>query len=262
MPSKKTIKIGLKDYKLFLLGPNSVTKIQGRTNTRQNCFRVDAALKENLEFFVFFNVCGPVAQATRRSQSKKLNFFTKAKIGLQINQSTPWSGLGRPGVTIHPGMSSRTSTSSPSTWTEEHHQEFYDSQEIDHDQDNEPCWATYSGSEAAEIAECFTTTSSVTSSDDNGPKTSPIKWYAHAPNEFQQAIDFMKPNNKGTKNVTCGTAPGKVAVARRRRQGETTGVHSQPRSWRSLTRRWRRSSRIIRALLAARVANPLYSYLF
>ena len=97
--------------------------------------RVNAALKENLEFFVFFKFCGPLAQGTRRSQSKELKFFTKAKIGLQLNQSTPWSGLGRPGATIHPGivnsMSSRTPTSSSSTWTEEQHQEVQENQEID-----------------------------------------------------------------------------------------------------------------------------------
>ena len=115
--------MGWKDHKLFPMEQISVTKIQGRTNMRQICSRVDAALKENSELFVFFKVCGPLAQATRRSQSKELKFFTKAKIGLQINQSTPWSGLGRPGATIRPGMSSTTSTSSSSTWTEEHHQE-------------------------------------------------------------------------------------------------------------------------------------------
>ena len=64
---KKTIKMGLKDYKLFSLEQISVSKIQGHTNTRQNCSRVDAALKKNLELFVFFKVCGPLAQATRRS---------------------------------------------------------------------------------------------------------------------------------------------------------------------------------------------------
>ena len=84
--SKKSIKIGLKDLKLIHMEQISVTKIQGRTNTRQNCSRVDAALKESLEFFVFFKVCGPLAQATRRSQSKELRFFSKAKIGLQLNQ--------------------------------------------------------------------------------------------------------------------------------------------------------------------------------
>ena len=190
--SKKSIKIGLKDLKLFTMEQISVPKIQGRTNTRQNCCRVDAALKENLEFFVFFKVCGTLAQATRRSQSKELKFFAKAKIGLQLNQSTPWSGLGRTGATTRPGMSSTTSTSSSSTWTEEHHQELQENQEIDQNQDSEPWWATYSGSEAAEIAEYFTTTSSATSTDDNGPENSPIKWYDHAPHEFQQAIDFYE----------------------------------------------------------------------
>ena len=182
--------MGLKDHKLLPMEQISVTKIQGRTNTRQNCCRVDAALRENLESFVFFRVCGPFAQATRRSQSKELKFFTKAKIGLQINQLTAWSGLGRPGATIHPGMSSTTSTSSSSTCTEEHHQEVQENQETDHDQVNEPWWATYSGSEAAEIAEYFTTNSQAMSSDDSGPETSPIKWYDHAPNKFQQATDF------------------------------------------------------------------------
>ena len=197
MPPKKTIKMGLKEYKVFPLEQISVTKIQGRTNTRQNRSRVDAALKENLELFVFFKVCGPLAQATRRSQSKELRPFTKATIGLQIHQSTPWSGPGRPGATIPPGVSSTTSTSSSSTWTEEHHQEFQENQEIDHDQDNQPWWATYSGSEAAEIAEYFTTTSSATSSDNNGPETSQIKWYDHAPKEFQQAIDFYEAQQQG-----------------------------------------------------------------
>ena len=185
--SKKSIKIGLKDLKLLTMEQISVPNVQGRTDTRQNCSRVDAALKENLEFFVFFKVCGPLAQATGRSQSKELKFFTKANIGLQLNQSTPWSGLGRPGATIHPAMSSTTSTSSSSTWTEEQHQELQENQEIDENQDSEPWWATYSGSEAAEIVEYFTTNSSATSSDGDGPETSPIKWYDHAPHEFQQA---------------------------------------------------------------------------
>ena len=130
--------MGRKGLKLFPMEQISVTKIQGRTNARQNCSRDDAALRENLEFFVFFKVSGPLAQATRRSQSKELKLFTKAKIGLQINQSTLWYTLGRPGATIHSGMSSTTSTSSSSTWTEVHHQELQEKQEIDHDQDNEP----------------------------------------------------------------------------------------------------------------------------
>ena len=145
--------MGLKDLKLFPMEQISVTKIQVRTNTHQNCSRVDAALKENFELFVFFKVCGPLAEATRRSQSKELKFFTKSKIGLRLNQSMPWSGLGRPGATIHPGMSSTSSTSFSSTWTEEQHQELQENEEIDQNQDSEPSWATYSGSEAAEIAD-------------------------------------------------------------------------------------------------------------
>ena len=94
-------------------------------------------------------------------------------------------------------MSPTSSTSSSSTWTEEHHRKLQENQEIDHDQDNEPWWATYSGSEAAEIAEYFTTNPSAMSSDDNGPETSPIKWYDHAPNEFQQAIDFDEAQQQG-----------------------------------------------------------------
>ena len=199
--SKKSIKKVLKDLKLLLMEQTSVTKIQGRTNTRQNCSRVDAALKENLEFLVFFKVCGPLAQATRRSQSKELGFFTKAKIGLQLDQSTLWSGLGRPGATIHRCMSCTMSTSSSSTWTEEHHQELQENQEVDHDLDNEPWWATYPGSEAAEIGEYFTTNPSATSRDNNGPETSPIKWYAHAPHEFQQAIDFYEAQQQGHQEI-------------------------------------------------------------
>ena len=47
---------------------------------------------------------------------------------------------------------------------------------------------------------------------------------------------FMKPNIKGTKNSTSGTARAKVAVTRQQRHAEKTVVHSQPRRWRSLTR--------------------------
>ena len=94
-------------------------------------------------------------------------------------------------------MSSTTSTSTSSTSTEEHHQELHKIQEFDQNQDGEPWWATYSGSEAAEIAEYFTTTSSATSSNDNGPETCPIKWYDHAPHEFQQAIDFYEAQQQG-----------------------------------------------------------------
>ena len=45
-------------------------------------------MKEDLEFFLFFTVCRPLAQAIRSSQSKELKSFTKPKIGFQINQST------------------------------------------------------------------------------------------------------------------------------------------------------------------------------
>ena len=38
----------------------------------------------------------------------------------------------------------------------------------------------------------------------------------------KKLLIVMKPNNKGTKNLTCGTAP--VAVARRRRQEEKSVV--------------------------------------
>ena len=194
---KKWYKNWSQDFKLFIMEQTSVPKIQGRAITRQDCCTVDAALKENLEFFVFIKVCGPLAKATRRSQSKELKFFTKAKIRLQLRRSTPWSGLGRPGATMPPGMPSTTSTSFSGTWTEGHHHELQENQEIDQNQDSEPWWASFSGSEAAEIAEYFTTTSSATSSDDNGPETSPIKWYDHAPHEFQQAIDFYEGQQQG-----------------------------------------------------------------
>ena len=108
-------------------------------------------------------------------------------------------------------MSSTTSTSSSSTWTEEHHQRFQENQEIHNDQDNEPWWATYSGSEAAEIAEYFTTTSSATSSDNNGPETSPIKWYDHAPNELQQAIDFYEAQQQGHQEFNMWDSSSEVS---------------------------------------------------
>ena len=144
--------MGMKDHQLFPMETLSVARIQVRTNTRQNCSRVDGALKETLKFPVFFKVCGPMAQGTRRSQPEELKFFTKRKIGLQMNQSTAWRGLGRPRATVHLGMYSTTSTSSSSTWTQEYHQDLQENQEIDHDQDNEAWWASYSGSEAGEIA--------------------------------------------------------------------------------------------------------------
>ena len=189
--------------KLFTLKEAKWTsKIQGRTNTRQNCSRVDAALKEDFEFFVFYKACGPLAQAIRRSQSKEHKSFTKPKIGLRINQSTAWRGPGRPGAALLSGMSSTTSTSSSSTWTEEHHQEH---QEDDPDQENEVWWASYSGSEAAKIAEYFATDSSTTTSsvdrDEPGPATSPISWWDYALNEFQQAIDFYKAQQQGHQEI-------------------------------------------------------------
>ena len=107
--------MGLKDNQVFPMEGITVAKIRGRTNGRQNCSRVHAALKENLDFFGFFKVSGPLAQATGRSQCKELKFFTKPKIGLQITQSTAWRGLARPGVTVQLGMSSTTSTSFSST---------------------------------------------------------------------------------------------------------------------------------------------------
>ena len=246
--------MGLKDLKLFPMEQISVPKIQGRTNTRENCSRVDAALKENLEFFLFLKVCGPLAQATRRGQSKELKFLTKANIGLQLYQSTPWSGLGRPGATIHPGMSSATSTSSSSTWTKEGHQE---NQEIGHEQDKEPWWATYSGSEAAEIAEYFTTNSSATSCDDNGPETSPIKWYDNAPHEFRQAVDFYESQQQDHQELDIWDSSSEGSCRQTTTSRRKERVPSQPGSWRSLTRRWRSSSRVIRAPLALRVANPV-----
>ena len=75
---------------------------------------MNAALKEDLEFFVFFQVCGPLAQAIRRRQYNEFQSFTKPGIGLQIIQSTTLRRLGRPGATFQPGMSSATSNSSSS----------------------------------------------------------------------------------------------------------------------------------------------------
>ena len=189
--------MGLKDHKLFPVESISVAKDKGRTNTRQNCSRVDADLKENWGFFVFFKVCEPLAQATRRDQSMELRFFTKPKIRLQINQSSALHGLGRPEAIVQPGMSSTNSTSSSSTWTEKHHRELQENQDIYHDQHNEAWWATYSGSEAAGIAEYCATCSAATSSNDDGPEASPVKWYDHAPNEFQQLIDFYEAQQQG-----------------------------------------------------------------
>ena len=46
---------------------------------------------------------------------------------------------------------------------------------------------------------------------------------------FNKQLGFMKLNNKGTKNVTSGTARAKVAVKNRRRRVQKTVVDSQPR---------------------------------
>ena len=52
------------EIKVFTLKVgNWTSEIQGRTNTHQNSSRDDAALKEDFEFFVFFNVCHLLAQA-------------------------------------------------------------------------------------------------------------------------------------------------------------------------------------------------------
>ena len=112
--------MSLKDNQVFPMEGITVTRIPGRTNTRQNCSRVDAALKGNSHFFGFFKVCGPLAQAIGTNQYKELKFFTKPKIGLQINQSTASRGLGRPRATVQLGMSSTTSIFSSSTWTGEY----------------------------------------------------------------------------------------------------------------------------------------------
>ena len=100
--SKKTIKVGLKDLKLFAMEQISVTKIQGRTNTRQNCSRVDAALKENLEFFVLFKVCGQQEGANPRSSS------SSPRPRLDCSSTSPrpglaWEGLERQYIQVcHP----------------------------------------------------------------------------------------------------------------------------------------------------------------
>ena len=85
---------------LFPIRRLKVANIQRPINTRRNCSRVDAALEENLEFFVCFKVYRPLAQAIGISQSKELDLCTKPIIRLPINQSTAWCGLGRPGATV------------------------------------------------------------------------------------------------------------------------------------------------------------------
>ena len=175
--------MALKNNQLFSIERIKVAKIQGRTNTRQNCSRVDAPLKENLEFFVFFKVFRTLGTS----------HWKKPIQGAQVlHQGGDWRGLGRLGATVQPGMSSTISTSSPSTWTEEYHQELQENKEINNDQDNEVRWASYSGSEAAEIAEYCASSSSATSGDEHGPETGRIQWWDYASNELQQAIDFYE----------------------------------------------------------------------
>ena len=249
--------MGLEDLKLFSMEQTSVTKIQGRTNTRRNSSTVDAGAKEDLEFFVFFKVCDPLAQATRRSQSKELKFFTKAKTGLQLNQSRPglaWEGLDQQYHQVCPpqpppppqvlGLRSNTKTfkkirkliktkivslDGPLTLAQKRQRL---RNILRQKRQRRP--ATTMGQKPAQ---------------ENSMLMLPMSSY--------KVLILMKPNNKGTKNLTCGTAPAKVAVTRRQRQDEKTIVPSQPRSLTSLTRRWRSVSRIIRAPLAMRVANPL-----
>ena len=207
---------------------------------------------------MFFKVCGPLVQATRRSQSKELNVFTKAKIRLQLNQSTPWSGLGRPGANIRPGMSSTTSSSSSSTWTEEQNHQLQENQEIDPNQDSEPWWATYSGSEAAEIAEHFTTNSSATSSDDNGPETSPIKWYDHAPHEFQQAIDFYEAQQQGHQECDMWDSSSEGSCRQTTTSRQKDRRQLTAKELEIFDKEMEKSFKnYITAPLALRVANPL-----
>ena len=159
-------------------------------------------------------------------------------------------------------MSSTTSTSSSSTWTEEHHQELQENQEIDHDQDNEAWWASYSGLEAAEIAEHFSTSSSATCSDNNGPEISPIKWSDHAPDEFQQAINFYEAQQQGHQEFSMCDSSSEGSC---RQTTKTRRRDRRPLTAKKLEifdKEMKRSSRIIRAPLALRVANPLESYLF
>ena len=51
-------------------------------------------------------VCGPFAQAIRRSHSKELKSFSEPRIGIWNNQSTASRGFERPSATLHQGMSS------------------------------------------------------------------------------------------------------------------------------------------------------------
>ena len=197
---------------------------------------------------MFFKACRPLAQAIGRSQLKELKFLTKGRIGLQINQSTDWRGLQRPGATVTTryvlhslhlllnyldwGVSSinfkkikkfiMTKTmrlAGPLTLVQKRQRSPNILRQL---RQRQP--ATSLGQQQAQL---------------HG-RTMP-------PMSFKKQLVFVTTNNKGTKKWTCGRAPTKVAVARQGRHAENSVVHSQARTWRSLTKRCMTSLRIIRA---------------
>ena len=214
------------------------SKVRGRTNKRQDCSGVDAALKEDLQLFVFFTLFRPLAQAIRRSECKELTSFTTPKIGLQINQSTALRGLVRPGATSLLGMSSAMSTSSSITWTEEHHQKLQENGESYPDEATMGLVGPLTLDEKRRRSpNILQQVHQRRSAARLGQKPAQSSGGTMPPMSFNKRLILMKPNNKGAKNLICWTALAKAAVARRRRRAGQAIVDSQPRSWRSLTRR-------------------------
>ena len=71
------------------------------------------------------------------------------------------------------------------------------------------------------------TNSSATSSDQNVPETSPIKWYDHALNEFQQAIDIYEAQQQGHQDFDMWDSSSKgscrqTTTSRRKDRGPLT----------------------------------------
>ena len=164
----------------------------------QKCSTVNAAVKEDFEFFVFFNASGPLVQAIERSQSKEHKSFTKPKIRLQINQLTAWRGLRRPRANFLPGMSSTISTSSSSTCLRSIIRNIKKMILTKNMRHGGP---PIQGEKQQRSAKMLRQLSSATTNSDCGPATSPITWWDHAPNEFQQAIDFYQAQQQGHQTI-------------------------------------------------------------
>ena len=186
----------------------------------QSCSRVNADVKENLEFFVLFKVCGPLAQAARRRQSMEQISVTSSsssprpRVDCRSTSQRPglvWEGLERQYIQVCPPqtppppqvlglrstiknikkfkkliMTKTMRLGGPLTLAQKRRKSPNSLRPI-----RQRCLATAMGQIPAQW---------------NG-MTMPLMG-------SNKQLTCMKPNNKDTKNLKCGTLPAKVAVAR------------------------------------------------